>query len=104
MGKIDLNQFEQLKRKFYILIFPVIIFSSAFSYIFFLDPTKTYDPILLPVFIISYSAGWILLILNRGFKFVEIMNLILIGVFHILKFQEVVVERIVQNQELSRGY
>ncbi|AOM84464.1 GGDEF domain-containing protein [Salisediminibacterium beveridgei] len=103
MGKINLNQFEQLKRKFYILIFPVIIFSSAFSYIFFLDPTKTYDPILLPVLIIAYSAGWILLILNRGFNFVEIMNLILIGVFHILKFQEVVVERIVQNQELSIG-
>lgn len=103
MAKMELKQFEQIKRRIYIIIFPVIIVSSALSYFFFMDPMKVYDPILLPVLIVAYSLIWLLLIMNKGYKFVENTNLILMGVFHVLKFQEVLVERIVQNQEPSIG-
>ncbi|MGM0523405.1 MAG: GGDEF domain-containing protein [Bacillota bacterium] len=103
MVRLELNDFERVKRNFYLAVFPIIIAASTVSYFFFMQPSEQLDQVLLPVFVMSYSVAWILLVLKRAYIFVESLNLVLISSFHVFKFQEVVVERIVIAGEQSIG-
>ncbi|WP_407268585.1 GGDEF domain-containing protein [Radiobacillus sp. PE A8.2] len=79
----DVDRFEELKRKFYLCILPLLIFAVAMS-LSHIDDTKQINIIILQLLLVSYSISWILLYLRKWILVAEISNLALISIIHLI--------------------
>ncbi|WP_158638505.1 GGDEF domain-containing protein [Metabacillus litoralis] len=98
----QLTKFEEMKRKLYVLILPVIITALAIS-IFYSDDTHNFNNFAVPSLLVVYSISWFLIYMRKWFHYVEYFNVLLISVLHLLKFFDIVYNDMVVGQSISTG-
>jgi diguanylate cyclase (GGDEF)-like protein len=79
---------EALKRSVYLWVLPVITIALIMNS--FLNNMSLFDTVINTTLIIWFSFSWILAFINRGIRFGEYSNLLLISLYHVMTLFEVV--------------
>lgn len=98
----QLNRFEELKRKLYLIILPVIVTSLLISQSNG-NEGKHLDMFILPFLTILFSLSWLFVYRRRWFNFIEQINVVLISVIHLLKTYEIVYIKMVHQESVMTG-
>ncbi|WP_088104058.1 hypothetical protein [Halalkalibacter urbisdiaboli] len=85
----QLSKLEELKRKLYLFTLPIIIVALVSSF-FYYEEHDPFNSIVLPLLTLTYSISWFLVYYRKWFKYVELVNLFLISMIHLLKNYEIV--------------
>ncbi|MDL4842215.1 GGDEF domain-containing protein [Aquibacillus rhizosphaerae] len=97
-----LNKFEEFKRKLYLFVLPLLIISSLIS-LLYIDESESLNTIILPLLASGFCVSLILIYTRKGFRYVELANLLLISLFHLLKVFEIVSLNMVTQEEVTTG-
>lgn len=98
----QLNKFEEMKRKLYLLILPIIISALIIS-IFFNTDNQEFNHFVIPLLTIVYSISWVLIYKKKWFTHVEYLNVVLISVLHLLKVFDIVYYEMVVGHSITTG-
>jgi len=79
---------EALKRSVYLWVLPVITIALIINS--FLNNESLFDTVINTTLIIWFSFSWFLVFFNRGIRFGEYSNLLLISLYHVTTLFEVV--------------
>jgi diguanylate cyclase (GGDEF)-like protein len=79
---------EELKRGVYLWVLPVITLALIINS--FLNNDSLFDTIVNSTLIVSFSASWIMAWMNRGVRFTEYLNVLLVSLYHVITLFEVV--------------
>src|SRR5574342_234380 len=79
---------EELKRGVYLWVLPVITLALIINS--FLNNNSLFDTIVNSTLIVSFSASWIMAWMNRGVRFTEYLNVLLVSLYHVITLFEVV--------------
>lgn len=91
---------DELKRNIYSWILPFIVFTLILNTILQNSSMTTLSGIVNISLIVWFAISWVLVRAKQSFRFTEISNLILISIYHIIKFSEVLfVGVLVRGQE-----
>lgn len=85
------NNYTRFKRKIYLIIFPLIVLTNVFYWLFspFVDPSLD---IILPLYSIFMLTMWLLIFLNRYFRLCEIISLIVFTAYHLYRVHSMTLE------------
>ncbi|TCN25347.1 diguanylate cyclase (GGDEF)-like protein [Mesobacillus foraminis] len=96
----NVKSLDELKRNIYSWILPFIVFTLFLNTILQNSCMTTLSGIVNISLIVWFSISWVLVRAKQSFRFTEISNLILISIYHIIKFSEVLfVGVLVRGQE-----
>ncbi|WP_226666409.1 GGDEF domain-containing protein [Metabacillus litoralis] len=98
----QLNKFEEVKRKLYLLILPIIVSALVIS-LFYNDEYHQFNNTVLPLLAIVYSVSWFFVYRRKWFQYVELLNVALISVIHLLKVYDIVYYDMVIGKNIATG-
>ncbi|OCA89334.1 hypothetical protein A8F94_23560 [Bacillus sp. FJAT-27225] len=103
--KNQYETFSSLKRTIYLWVIPCILISLLFNN--YLQNTSSSDHIVgtvtNTVLIIWFSISWVLLFKNLQLRFVELSNVLLVSLYHVIIFYDSVDKVILKAGENSLG-
>lgn len=98
----QLTRFEELKRKLYLWTLPILII-ALISSLFFWRYEDNLNKISLPLLVIGFSVSWIFIFIRKHFRYIELFNVIIISVLHLLKSYEIVYIRLLIEEQQNTG-
>lgn len=99
----QLNKFEEMKRKLYLLILPIIISALINNSIFYSADNSEFNNFVIPLLAVVYSISWVLIYKKKWFLYVQYLNVILISIIHLLKVFDIVYYEMVVGHSITTG-
>ncbi|MRH41803.1 diguanylate cyclase [Aquibacillus halophilus] len=98
----QLSKYEMFKRKLYLHIIPILVLALLTS-LFNFTEQEPINKVMLPLLTIFFSLSLILIYYKKWMKFIEIANLAMVSVFHLVKSFEIVALEMAVSGEFSTG-
>ncbi|MBP1934904.1 GGDEF domain-containing protein [Ammoniphilus resinae] len=84
MDSTENNKYVRLKRKIYLIIFPLLFITNA-SYWLFSPFVDHFMGLALPFLCLFFAIVWVLIYYNRLMRTCEIISLVVFGVYHLFR-------------------
>ncbi|WP_169891244.1 GGDEF domain-containing protein [Litchfieldia alkalitelluris] len=100
--KVTLNKFQEFKLRIYLWMLPVLILALLVNLMNW-SSIDQFNQITSSLLVIWYITAFVLLYNKRFFRFVELFNLLIISILHLMKSFDIIYGDMVLNQELTTG-
>lgn len=85
------NKYVRLKRRIYLVIFPLLLVTNA-AYWLFSPFVDLFMGLALPYLCLFLAIVWVLIYYNRLVRTCEIISLVLFGVYHLFRIHDLIVQ------------